>query len=72
MIAMQFVEFRPPLTDGEATVTTSTAKELSTMRAHNNIDRRLYALVWSTGSTGAPGTTSPEDGKPAVRSGSPP
>jgi len=32
MIAMQFVEFRPPLTDGEATVTTSTAKEMDPSR----------------------------------------
>ena len=72
MIVKQFVEFRPPPADSEGPVTTSTAKELSTMREHNNIDRRLYALVRSTGSTGAPGATSPEDGKPAVRSGSPP
>jgi len=64
MIATQFVEFRPPLTDGEATVTTSTAKELSTMRAHNDIDRRLCALVWSTGLTGAPGLPRPRTGNP--------
>jgi hypothetical protein len=71
MIANQSVKFPPSPTDGEVTTATTTAKGLSTMQAHN-IDRRLYALVCVAGWTGAPGTTSPEDGKTAVRSGSPP
>jgi hypothetical protein len=71
MIAKQSTEFPPPSTDGEVTTATTIAKGLSTMQGHN-IDRRPYALVWVAGWTGAPGTTSPEDGKPAVRSGSPP
>jgi hypothetical protein len=71
MIANQTTLCPPPPTDGEVTTATTIAKGPSTMREHN-IDRRPYALVLVTGWTGAPGTTSPEDGKTAVRSGSPP